>query len=259
MIFRTAIAVAEFLRYAMNVKTVDSSNIVKVFIQPNTTNQKPLRLYAQFDNISSINLIWQNVSRLHALPDRHVMIYVPSTHQDQFSHLNNLGYPYRKPQQGQTKCSTRVKYGTDNLYLQYKPIGGVYWTTVNAPNLPPANLRSIIPSLSPPPTGRQRNCQTQKRAASTSPPNKTPKMSRTDDQSATSSEVAARDPVESEDNLADPMNASKEVGDTFENPSGDSIETNEVFVSNLTILPPIPDQFKSKYAQRLSLNSNLLT
>ena len=71
---------AEFLRYDMNVKTVDSSNIVKVFVQPNTANQKCIRLYAQFVNISSINMIWQNVNRLHAMPDCHVMIYVPSTH-----------------------------------------------------------------------------------------------------------------------------------------------------------------------------------
>ena len=246
--FVMRLAVAEFLRYDMNVKTVDSSNIVKVFVQPNTVNQKGIRLYAQFDNISSINMIWQNVNRLHAMPDHHVMIYVPSTHQDQYSYLNNIGYPYRKPQQGQVKCSTRVKYGTNDLYLQYRPLGCPYWTTVNAPNLPPANLRNNIPSLSPPPIGRQRNCQqTQKRAASTSPQNKTPKMSRTEEPS---------EPISESINQADGLQAD---GDGSEKAEGDGSETNEVFEPFNGTFPAIPDQFKGIYARRLSLNSNLLT
>ena len=241
------LAVAEFLRYDMNVRAVDSSNIVKVFKQPN--NAKQIRLYAQFDSISSINIIWQNVSRLHAMPDRHVMIYVPSTHQDQYSYLNNLGYPYRKPQQGQVKCSTRVKYGTNNLYLQYRPLGSPYWTTVDAPSLAPASLRTNAPSLSPP-TGRQRNCHLQKkRAASASPPNKTPKMSCTEEPT---------DPNSVASDQADPMSNS-DAGDGHKNVSRDGSETNEVFESNISTLPATSDQYKSIYARRLSLNSNLLT
>ena len=91
------LAVAEYLRMEMNIKTVDSSNIVKAFTQPNKTDEECLRIYAQFDNMNSVNTIWQHVNRLGTKPDNHVMIYVPSTHQEQFAHLNTLGYPYRKP------------------------------------------------------------------------------------------------------------------------------------------------------------------
>ena len=130
------LAVIEYLRFDMNVKTLDTSNIVRVFTQPNKAEQDCLRLYAQFDNMTTVNLIWQHVNRLKGKPDHHVMIYVPASHQEQYSHLNTLGYPYRKPQHGMEKCSTRVRYGRDSLYLQFKPRSGNSWTTINAPNLP---------------------------------------------------------------------------------------------------------------------------
>ena len=183
------------------------------------------------------------------------MIYVPSTYQDQYSYLNSVGYPYRKPQSGQEKCAIRVRYGNTNLYLQYRPLSGTYWTTVNTPNLPPPRFRSEMPSSSPP-TGRQRTCQSQKRAASSSPLNKAPKMSRSDEH-----------PDKTADHYKENTEPSKEVlvklgectGNAADKAVDDDLDIHEVFESNLTVLPPIPDQFKSSYARRLSKNSNLTT
>ena len=79
-------------------------------------------------------------------------------------------------------------------------------------------------------------------------------MSRTEEPIEPNSEA-----TDQADNLPDPLSESKAGGDCSEKADGDGSETNEVFESYNGIFPAIPDQFKSKYAQRLSLNSNLLT
>jgi hypothetical protein len=252
------LSVAEYLRMEMNIKTVDSSNIVKAFTQPNKTDDECLRIYAQFDNMNSVNTIWQHVNRLGTKPDNHVMIYVPSTHQEQFAHLNTLGYPYRKPPTGLEKCSIRVRYGANNLYLQFKPISSNHWTTVNAPNLPPPKLRNENSSFSPP-SGRQRQSHpdpTQKRPASSSPDHKSPKMSRTDGQ----------EKVDTADLHANSQAGKSPVPSDANNANGSDAATDEVFDTDLSLMPAPQDPFKSIYAQRLStsfnsapLNSNLLT
>ena len=172
------LAIGEFLRLEMNIKTVDSTNIVKVFTQHGKTDQECVRLYAQFDDSSIINLIFNHVSRLQTKEHR-VVLYVPYTHQDQQTHLNNIAYPYRYPPPGQEKSKTRLKYGGNNLYLQFKPLSCNYWTTVHVPDLPPSKLRSDPGISASPPVGRQRDSNTNKRAASSSPQQKTPKVSRT--------------------------------------------------------------------------------
>ena len=172
------LAVVEYIHGDLNVKNIDTQNIVKVFFQPNVPEENCSRLYAQFDSLSTITTIFQHVYLLRGKMDHHVMNFIPSTHQEQFSYLNRLGFPYRNPRPGQEKCSTRVLYGADNLYLQYKPQSANSWRTVPAPDLPPARLRGNRETISPP-AGRQRSYQPNKRAASKSPPNNAPKFART--------------------------------------------------------------------------------
>ena len=64
------------------------------------------------------------------------------------------------------------------------------------------------------------------------------------------------EPISESINQADGLQAD---GDGSEKAEGDGSETNEVFEPFNGTLPAIPDQFKSIYARRLSLNSNLLT
>ena len=156
---------------------------MKVFPQPNKSEEECSRFYAQFDNISSVNTIWQHVNRLRGKEDHHVMIYVPSSHQDQYSYLNNLGYHYRKPPTGQEKCSIRVRYGAQNLYLQYKPLNSKYWSTVQSPDLPAAKFRDNTDTSSSfsPPVGRQRLCSKRGRSNSSSPQHRSRKVSKTDE------------------------------------------------------------------------------
>ena len=173
------LAVAEFIRGDLAIKTVDTENIVKVFMQPSKTEKDCIRLYAQFDTLATVGTIWQHVIKLRGKPDHQVMMYVPSTHQDQFQYLNSVAYKYRNPAEGMEKSSTRIKYGHENLFLQHKPKWSATWNTVKTPDLPPPSLRSG-PTLSPP-TGRQRDCLPPPKRVATSPPeHRTHKQSRTD-------------------------------------------------------------------------------
>ena len=187
------LAVVEYIHGDLNVKNIGTQNIMKVFFQPNVPEENCSRLYAQFDSLSTITTIFQHVYLLRGKRDHHVMNFIPSTHQEQFSYLNRLGFPYRNPGTGQEKCSTRVLYGADNLYLQYKPLSANSWKTVPAPDLPPARLRGNRDAISPP-AGRQRSFQPNKRAASNSPPNNAPKIAKT---------VSEDDDVVAEDDAVD--------------------------------------------------------
>ena len=160
------LAVSEFIRYDLTIKTVDSKNIVKVFTQPYMNEEDNIRIYAQFDSIATVNSIWQHVRKLSEKEDHRVMSYYPGTHQEQLKYLKDVEYPYRKPQPGYEKCSTRGMFGHSNLYLQYKPPGRNYWTTIPTPDLPPPELRAS-PSSSPP-VGKQRDLapESSKRGAS---------------------------------------------------------------------------------------------
>ena len=191
------------------------------------------------------------------------MPYIPGTHQDQFKHLNDLGHPYRNPPLGVEKCSTRVMFGDNRLFLQFRPLSSYYWTTVHAPDLPPAQFRST-PSSSPP-TERQRNppIETAKRMASCSPEHKSPKMSRTEEPAPVVTEVA---PKPAENDAEDPGHISDAATSTNDEDTP-LATTEEVAASNAdevfgNVLPSelaIPKHFKSSYARRLSLNSNLPT
>ena len=159
-------------------------------------------------------------------------------------------------------------FGDNRLFLQFRPLSSYYWTTVHAPDLPPAQFRSA-PSSSPP-TGRQRNppSETSKRMASCSPEHKSPKMSRTEEPAPVVPESVPK-PAENDEDPGHISDAATSTNDE-DTPLATTVDANtteEVAASNAdevfgNVLPSelaIPKHFKSSYARRLSLNSNLPT
>ena len=274
------LAIWEFLRHEMNIKSVETTNIVKAFPQHTKTENDCIRLYAQFTDLSLITHIYNHVSRLRT-KEQKVVMYVPSTHIDQGIYLDNIAYTYRYPHVGQEKSRTRVKYGRNNLYLQFKPLSSSYWTTVSISDseLPPGKLRSDPVVSYSPPAGRQRDFQNNKRAASTSPQQKDPKVSRTSvgrenieisEKSDTNTDNTL-DTASSEDfspastaaTVANDEGAKVDDDATASHDASRDTAQEEVFVekfvSSQSILEPLQQDFKSLFARRYSLNSSVLT
>ena len=164
-------AIVEFLRLEMSIKTVGVTDIVKVFHQAGIPEQKCNRVYAQFRNQNIISTVYRHVSMLRTKEHR-VQLYAPHTHQDQIRYLGDLANRYRNPaDKNAEKVRTRIMFGLRDLYLQIKPLGSTYWTTVDTPDLPPIQPSSQANqgvSVTPP-AGRQRDEPPNKRAASMSP------------------------------------------------------------------------------------------
>ena len=176
------LAILEYIKLDLTIKTLDTSNIVKVFTQAGKTDSNVNRFYAQFDSLATVSLIWKHVLKLSEKPDHHVMIYVPSAFQNQLRHLDHIAYQLRNPPAGTERSRTRILYGPYSLLLQQKSLTAKNWRTVPVENLPLGdNYAGTAVSDSPPP-GRQRdsspppsnhdyqeNPSIAKRAASSSP------------------------------------------------------------------------------------------
>ena len=170
------LAVIQFLRHNLQIQSLKIENIVHVFTYPLNSNQFH-RIYAQFDELSSVNIVWKHIKNLSGKPDHHVHLYVPDTHADQFGYLNSLAYTYRNPGDGKPKCATRIKYGAYNLFLQYRPYGTSYWFTAEAPLLPkPRAPPRITTDVSP--SFRPRTNSKRKSPDSSPPLQATPKVAR---------------------------------------------------------------------------------
>ena len=89
-------AIVEFLRLEMSIKTVEVTDIVKVFPQAGIPEQKCNRLYAQFKSQHIISTVYSRVSMLRTKEHR-VLLYAPHTHQEQLRYLGDLANKYRNP------------------------------------------------------------------------------------------------------------------------------------------------------------------
>ena len=95
------LAILEYIRCDLGIKTLGTSNIVKVFTQAGKPDDDINRFYAQFGSQSTVSLIWRHVTQLSRKKDHHVMIYVPNAFQSQLSYLDQLAYPLRNPPSGE--------------------------------------------------------------------------------------------------------------------------------------------------------------
>jgi hypothetical protein len=93
--------------------------------------------------------------------------------------------------------------------------------------------------LSHPPVGRQRQCLDKKRPASASPQHRSPKVSR-------------GEPVDENLGTESPVEKPKDTTSSAE-------ETDEVFVIDPNAKIEDPLKYKSDFARRVSLNSNVPT
>ena len=157
--------IIEYLKFEMKNSLTQPENIVRVF--PPAKPDWDI-LYAEFDSLSTVNTVYR-FTRFLRHSSLKVIMYVPHMFYDQFNHLSNIAHKYRMPP---SSHKTRIKFGTENLYLQVKAPGGHAWQVVQVRNLPPLashNPPAVI-DLSPSPApGRVRESGN-KRAASSSPP-----------------------------------------------------------------------------------------
>ena len=76
-------AILEYIRLDMTIKSLETSNIIRVFTQGGRFDSEVNRFYATFDSQATVSLIWRHVSKLSRKQDHHVMIYVPNAFQNQ--------------------------------------------------------------------------------------------------------------------------------------------------------------------------------
>ena len=147
-------AVREFLIHEMKISkaVADSLEIARTFT-PAKQSDDWTTLYAEFTNISSVELINQYVTRLK--PGKSVSIYVPHSLYPRFQSINSIAHSYRN---GEVKHKTKVRYGTSDFVLLIKRTDGVSrWTYAPLNHLPPLELSLFDGNLSSSPApGRQR-------------------------------------------------------------------------------------------------------
>lgn len=150
-------AILEYIRLDMTIKSLETSNIIRVFTQGGRFDSEVNRFYATFDSQATVSLIWRHVSKLSRKQDHHVMIYVPNAFQNQLRYLDQIAYSLRNPPPGKERSRTRIMYGTYSLYLQQKPFNSNRWLSVHAEHLPPGDLEAGVTVSASPPPGRQRD------------------------------------------------------------------------------------------------------
>jgi hypothetical protein len=147
-------AINEFLDCEMKVPLhiIRQLKIVKVF--PPAHRLDFTRLYAEFSDIQSANLVFSYARNLK--PGTSVFLYVPHQFYKRFQDVDNEAYKLRNSDE---KWKTKIKFGSTDLILLKKPRNGGIWTEVNIDNLSPLDLHSTLqpPTVSSsPPRGRKR-------------------------------------------------------------------------------------------------------
>ena len=148
-------SILEFMNMEMKVpKHVTDNLVIKRVFPPARQPDGWKTLYAEFQDISTANLINQYVLNLQ--PGKTVSIYVPHCLFPRFSAIRDIEHSYRN---GEIKHKTRIKYGTSDFVLLVKPRDKVApWSYVSLDSLPPIQLSLIDTnsSSSSPPPGRIR-------------------------------------------------------------------------------------------------------
>ena len=146
-------AVQTFLRYEMNIKshvlaTFTIENIFPPAIESWDT------IYVTFSSITEANTVFSYTRNMRK--EVTVGIFVPTEWQARFRAINSIAYGLRYPPSGQTKYSTRIKWGNGDLILHKKPPGTRHWTVADIGTpLPPVDMCAVsTPHMSPAP-GRQ--------------------------------------------------------------------------------------------------------
>ena len=144
------LSIIEFLNYEMKIpKSITDLIFIKRTFSPAKQPNGWKTLYAEFDTISTSDLINQYVTNL--LPGRSVSIYVPHSLFPRFSAVRDIEHSYRH---GDKKFKTKVKYGTSDFVLLIKPRDTqAPWSYVSLSSLPPIVLSPFNgnPPSSPPP------------------------------------------------------------------------------------------------------------
>ena len=148
-------AIREFLDCEMKVPVhiIRQLKIVKVF--PPAHQLDFTRLYAEFGDIQSANLVFSYARNLK--PGTSVFLYVPHQFYKRFQDVDNEAYKLRNSDE---KWKTKIKFGSTDLILLKKPRNGGFWTEVNIDDLSPLDLQSSLPPpavSSSPPRGRKRS------------------------------------------------------------------------------------------------------
>ena len=148
-------AIKEFLDCEMKVPLhiIRQLKIVKVF--PPAHQLDFTRLYAEFGDIQSANLVFSYARNLK--PGTSVFLYVPHQFYKRFQDVDNEAYKLRNSDE---KWKTKIKFGSTDLTLLKKPRNGGFWTEVNIDDLSPLDLQSSLqpPAVSSsPPRGRKRS------------------------------------------------------------------------------------------------------
>ena len=147
-------AIQEFLDCEMKVPfhIIKQLNIVRVFPPANQLDFN--KLYAEFGNIQSANLVFSYARNLK--PGTSVFLYIPHQFYRRFKDIDTEAYNLRN---GEEKWKTKIKFGTSDLILLKKPKIGGSWTEVSLPDLSPLDLHQDSSSssrASSPPRGRSR-------------------------------------------------------------------------------------------------------
>ena len=160
-------AVRDFLYYEMKVPETEIKRmkIIRTFRPAN----QPLsnRLYAEFDDEYTVNLINKYVRNLRDSANIHIWIH-PSLY-ERFCDFDTASYIIRK---GPGNFKARVKYGETDFILIKKSPSCPSWTKVIPEKLSPFNPTPpgyTNPSLSPP-IGRENRSKRKERSPLTSPP-----------------------------------------------------------------------------------------
>ena len=147
-------AIKEFLDREMKVPRhiLDRLHIVKVF--PPAQQLQWNRLYAEFSDIQSANLVHSYARNLK--PNTSVFIWVPHQFYQRFRVIKDEEYKLRKSRE---EWKTKIKFGTSDLVLMKRPKNGGSWSDVNLSDLPlpPIDILAGASSSSEsPPKGRSR-------------------------------------------------------------------------------------------------------
>ena len=195
--------VLDFLKFEMKNEVIKFTNILRVF--PSSKSNWEI-LYAEFDTRASANTVYWYTKFFRNKKQRAIP-YIPHPFFDQFDYLSNIAFKYRDPP---NVHKTKIRFGQPDMYLEIKPDDGHIWYIVNAPNLPPLNLQHSSPdlSVSPSPAPGRPGPGAPKRAASSSPPSRDPKVSRPNSPQSQSSE---QNPTEASSVVDDPTKKSDET------------------------------------------------
>lgn len=147
------VAIKEFLELEMNVPESILANlrIKKVF--PPSQQSDFGRLYAEFSDNQSANLIFSYVKNLKQ--GTNVSMWIPPQFYQRFRALDEVAFKLRRSSEN---WRTKIKFGTSDLLLMKKPRIGGTWSSVDVTDLPPIDLQ-VQPILSlnaSPPRGRHR-------------------------------------------------------------------------------------------------------